>query len=194
MFDKIDERWQSYNKELDKVDTTNIYEAVRTGYIERTVSGNGGVAVNEIRLLGNVNDLSVIEIGGGYGGYCEEFHKGRNVKDYTIVDTKSMLRFAKEYLKAKGINCTFLDTEEELPDREYDLLISNVCISEIPEDHAKEVLTKLFKQVKQVAIIDVDMRWLDNLIRSNFDIISKAPCPECLQGKHFIYKANKLTD
>jgi hypothetical protein len=191
MFDKIDERWQGYNSNLDRVDTTNINAAVRTGYLQRTVSGIGSVAINEIRLLGDVNNLSVIEIGGGYGSYCEEFHKGRKVKDYTIVDTKSMLRFSKAYLKAKGIKCTFLDTEEELPDKEYDLLISNVCISEIPEDHAKQMLTRLFKQVKRVAIIDVEMKWLEQLLINNFGDYSKDSCTECNQSNHYIYKCTR---
>lgn len=191
MFDKIDERWQGYNSSLDRVDTTNINVAVRTGYIQRTVSGIGGTAINEIRLLGDVNNLSVIEIGAGYGSYCEEFHKGRKVKDYTIVDTKSMLRFSKAYLESKNINCTFLDTEEELPDREYDILISNVCISEIPEEHAKQMLTKLFKQVKRVAIIDVEMKWLEQLLINNFGDYSKDSCTECLQSSHYIYKCTR---
>lgn len=191
MFSKIDARWQEYNSKLDRVDVGNVYEAVRTGYLQRTISGVGGIAKNEIRLLGDVNNLSVIEVGGGYGSYCEEFHKGRKVKDYTIIDTKSMLRFSKAYLEAKGINCTFLDTEDELPDKEYDLLISNVCISEIPEEHAKQMLTKLFKQVKRVAIIDIEMKWLEQLLINNFGDYSKDSCTECNQSNHYLYKCTR---
>jgi hypothetical protein len=159
------------------------------------VSGKSNVAVAEINLLRKnwrLDGLSIIEIGGGYGAYCETFYNFAKVKDYTIVDTKSMLRFAKAYLKEKNIPCTFIDTEGELPNTQYDLLISNICISEIPEEHAKGMLAKLFKQVQKVAIIDTEMKWLEDLIKENFDIASKMDCPECLQANHYIYRGEKL--
>lgn len=194
MPNKIDERWQQYNTELDKVDISNIREAIRTGYIARTISGEGNTAVNEVRSLKKwkLEDVSVIEIGTGYGAYCEEFHSQIKVKDYTIVDTKSMLRFSKAYLKEKCINCTFLDTEEPLPERNWDLFISNVCISEIPDEHAKEMLSYLFKRVKRVAIIDCELPWLSDLIKENFDTCSKTSCPECNQNNHYLYLGEKL--
>jgi hypothetical protein len=192
---KINQTWQAYNKSLDEVKIDNIYEAVRTGYLVRTISGEGNVAVKEIQLLRkdwNLDGLSVIEIGGGYGAYCRELHKWAKVKDYTMIDTKSMLRFAKAYLEAENIPCAFIDTEGELPDKQYDLLISNVCISEIPEAHAKEMLGKLFKQVQKVAIIDDGMDWLENLLRENFEVISKTNCPESNQTNTYLYKAHKI--
>jgi hypothetical protein len=195
MPEKISLTWQTYNKNLDEVKIDNIYEALRTGYLVRTISGEGSVATKEINLLRkdwDLNDLSVIEIGGGYGAYCKEFHKWARVKDYTIVDTKSMMRFAKAYLEAENIPCTFIDTEGELPDKHYDLLISNVCISEIPEAHAKEMLGKLFKQVQRVAIIDDGMDWLENMLRENFEVISKTSCPESNQTINYLYKARKI--
>ena len=192
---KIGKTWQGYNKELDKVDVKNIREAVRTGYLERTMSGVHNTATDEISLLKwKLNDMNIIEIGGGYGDYAKQLCEKFNVKSYTIIDTKSMIRFAEAYLKEFNIPCTFIDTEKELPDDKYDILISNVCISEIPDDHAKSMLTKLFKQVNKIAIIDIDLKWLDNLIRENFDIISKNACGECKQPNHYIYQANKLTD
>lgn len=194
MPDQIDARWQQYNTELDKVDISNIREAIRTGYITRTVSGEGNTAVNEVRSLNKwkFEDVSVIEIGAGYGAYCEEFHSQIKVKDYTIVDTKSMLRFSKAYLADKGINCTFLDTEEPLPERNWDLLVSNVCISEIPEEHAREMLAYLFKRVKKVAIMDVNLPWLEELIKVNFDKFLKNECPECNQTNHYLYLGEKI--
>lgn len=158
------------------------------------MSGEGNTAVNEVCSLRKwkLEDVSVIEIGAGYGAYCEEFHNQIKVKDYTIVDTKSMLRFSKAYLKEKCINCTFLDTEEPLPERNWDLFISNVCISEIPDEHAKEMLSYLFKRVKRVAIIDCELPWLSDLIKENFDTCSKTSCPECNQNNHYLYLGEKL--
>jgi 2-polyprenyl-3-methyl-5-hydroxy-6-metoxy-1,4-benzoquinol methylase len=194
MSDKIDSRWEQYNTELDKVDISNIREAVRTGYLTKTISGEGQTAVDEIRVLQkqwNLDNSSIIEIGAGYGAYCEAMHNMVKVNDYTILDTKSMLRFAKAYLKEKCINCTFLDTEEPLPEKNYDLLISNVCISEIPLEHAKELLTNLFKRVKRVAIMDCDLPWLIDLIKENFDVCAKNTCSECNQNNHFLYLGEK---
>jgi ubiquinone/menaquinone biosynthesis C-methylase UbiE len=195
MYNKIDQRWQNYNAELDKVDVSNIYEAIRTAYLRRTISGEGNVAADEVRILRkkwDLNDLSILEIGAGYGAFCRTLHDYVRPKDYTILDTKSMLRFAKAYLAAENTPCTFLDTEEPLPDRSWDLLISNVCISEIPEEHIKPMLTELFKKVNKVAIIDTDLTWLDKLIQENFDIISKSACSECNQPNHYLYTGAKL--
>ena len=193
--EKIDSRWAQYNAELDKVDISNIREAIRTGCITRTVSGEGNTAVDEIRTLTKrwkLEDVSVIEIGAGYGAYCEEFHNTVKVKDYTIIDTPSMLRFSKAYLTDKGINCTFLNTEEPLPERNWDLLVANVCISEIPDEHAKEMLSYLFKRVNKVAIMDCELPWLTDMIRDNFDTCAKVSCPECLQNNHYLYTGEKL--
>ncbi len=191
--EKIDSRWAQYNAELDKVDISNIREAVKTGYLARTISGEGKTAIDEIRALRwKLDDLSIIEIGGGYGAYCEEVFNTYKPKDYTIIDTKSMLRFSKAYLEDKGIKCTFLDTEEPLPEGNWDLLISNVCISEIPDAHAKEMLSYLFKRVKRVAIMDCELPWLTDMIRDNFDTCAKVSCPQCQQINHYLYMGEKL--
>jgi len=192
---KINEVWTRYNKELDKVDVTNVREAVKTGYLERTMSGIHGVARSEINLLNiDLNGKKVLEIGAGYGDYAKQLSEKFNVKNYTIVDTKSMLRFSKAYLKEHKIPCTFIDTEERLPDDNYDILISNICISEIPRDHAEGMLAEFFKRVNHVAIIDEHMEWLGDLIRKHFDVMEKIPCRECKQPNHFLYRANKLID
>jgi len=195
MSDKINYIWEKYNTELDKVDVSNPREAINTGYLRRTISGEGNTAVNEIKVLAKnwkLDDLRIIEIGAGYGAYCEEFHKMFKVKDYTIIDTKSMLRFSEAYLKDKDIECTFVDTEECLPDRNWDLLIANICISEIPEEHAREMLAYLFKRVKKVAIMDVNIPWLEELIKANFDKFLKNECSECNQTNHYLYLGEKI--
>lgn len=189
---KIDERWRMYNTNLDEVDVTNIREAIRTAYIGRTISGIERVAEGEVNLLPwDLNGLSVVEIGGGYGDYARKLCAKFEVKDYTLIDTKSMLRFARAFLSEYNVPCEFIDTESELPDRNWDVIISNICISEIPQFHAEQILEKIFKKVKYMAVIDVAMPWFDKLTSKYFRVTSRV-CPECAQVNHYLYLGEKL--
>ena len=190
MQEKIEKRWREYNKKLDEERIENIYDSLSNSIIRKTVSGEGVAAKNEIALLRknwNLDGLNIIEIGAGYGAYCKTMFEVAKPASYTIIDTKSMLRFSRAYLKEEEIPCTFIDTEDPLPDGNWDLLISNVCISEIPEGHAKEMLSYLFKRVKKVAIIDVSIEWMFELLKDHFDTISKISCTECNQVNHYLY-------
>ena len=62
----------------------------------------------------NLNDVDVIEIGGGYGGLCFYiFHIsslfGINIKSYSMLDLKAPMNLQKKYLECLNIDNVNLD-------------------------------------------------------------------------------------
>jgi putative sugar O-methyltransferase len=60
--------------------------------------------VISLSILGhytNINRIkSVLEIGGGYGGFCELFHKYHQLDYYILIDIAPILYVSTQYLKA----------------------------------------------------------------------------------------------
>ena len=97
---------------------------------------HNGKSAATLRFAKVVQDIkgsykSVIEIGGGYGGQCLVMKALKQV-DYTIVDIPEALELSKAYLKANGVKCSFVSSENVIPS-ECDLLISDYCLSELDE-------------------------------------------------------------
>jgi hypothetical protein len=89
--------------------------------------------------LGTLNDLNIVEIGGGYGGQCLIISKMFNFKTYTIIDLKEPLELAKKYLDLHGVKnvnyINFFDIKNEIKDvGNFDLLISNYAFTECHRD------------------------------------------------------------
>lgn len=92
--------------------------------------------------------ISVLEIGGGYGGLClfmKKIFKDFEI-DYTIIDLPepSALQnkfFAEAKLSdAKSISQLDIET---IVGKKYDLVISNYCISEIGRENQEEYFKKI---------------------------------------------------
>lgn len=100
----------------------------------------------------NLNDINIIEIGGGYGGLafyliniCKKFNI--NIKSYTIFDIpeSNMLQtkyFNEVKIKAKS---THLDDNYNIYNNSF--LISNYCFGEIEENYQKKYNDKIFEYV-----------------------------------------------
>ena len=59
-------------------------------------------AVHEVEFVGKnleVDGLSVMEIGGGYGRTCHAFLSNHNIRKYTLVDLDNALMLSSRYLK-----------------------------------------------------------------------------------------------
>jgi hypothetical protein len=94
----------------------------------------------------NKNDIKIIEIGGGYGGLC--FYLKNIMKNhklnYSIIDLPNVTQLQKYYFNKTDldidiISCFDIDKINE----NYDLVISNYCISEIEMNNRLEYLNKL---------------------------------------------------
>lgn len=99
-----------------------------------------------------LNNIDIIEIGGGYGGLCF-FIKNLaplfeiKIKSYIIFDLLEASLLQEKYLSAlniKNINFYQLDNFQDVEDNSF--LISTYAFSEIPKDIQKEYSEKIINK------------------------------------------------
>jgi hypothetical protein len=94
-----------------------------------------------------LDDVNIVEIGGGYGGLCRMIHTFHKPKSYTIIDLPNALALAKRYLKCYDIHPRMLscETYDEEP---IDTLISNYALTELTRATQITYINKLLKRSK----------------------------------------------
>jgi hypothetical protein len=106
----------------------------------------------------NLNNLNIVEVGGGYGGLCLAiyyFSKFYNVsiEKYNIIDLNSVIKLQKKYLTTLEFeninNVNFIDSNTfgGTIDKENLFLISNYCFSELSYALQKKYIEILFPKV-----------------------------------------------
>tara|TARA_Y100000741_G_scaffold347384_1_gene314612 strand:+ start:241 stop:1008 length:768 start_codon:yes stop_codon:yes gene_type:complete len=96
-----------------------------------------------------LNNIDIIEIGGGYGGLCFFIHNIAplyeiNINSYTIFDLLEPSLLQKKYLNALNIekvNCFTIDNFNNLKNNSF--LISNYAFSEIGGKKQSEYIEKI---------------------------------------------------
>lgn len=89
-----------------------------------------------IKVLGdltkyfNLQDMDIVEIGGGYGGQCKIIHDFVKPHSYTIIDLPEVVHLVGKYLSKFDIEAILKDNTKDLKDK-YDLCISNYAFSEL---------------------------------------------------------------
>ena len=97
----------------------------------------------------NLNNIDIIEIGGGYGGLCFFIHNlaplyGINISSYSIFDLPEASILQEKYLNSLNIKNTQycqLDNFNNLKHNSF--LISNYAFSEISKDLQSEYIHKI---------------------------------------------------
>lgn len=117
---------------------------------------------NIINEFGDIKDFNICEIGSGYGGQANTILT-YGVKEYTCIDNVSTLGLAKKYLNRNNkSNVVFYDTDNIETDRNYDLVISNWCLSEMDKDGIKFYVDKVISKSKyayfEMNIWDLDRK------------------------------------
>lgn len=82
-----------------------------------------GVLSNLIKLFGSLDDLKILEIGGGYGGQCKTIMDVYKPACYDIIDLPEVCELQRRYCQAECF--------EHVTAGDYDLVISNYALSEI---------------------------------------------------------------
>lgn len=103
--------------------------------------------MHEMELMfGGFDGKHIIEIGVGYGGQCKIINDIFKPASYTLVDLPEVLSLSERYLRDSEYDNVHYYTQENLPDREYDLVISNYAFSEcersIQMGYVNDVLEK----------------------------------------------------
>lgn len=99
-----------------------------------------GVLSNLIKLFGSLDNLRIVEIGGGYGGQARTILDVFKPACYHIIDLPEVTQLQFRYLKEFDVvDCFTAPTGQE-----YDLVISNYALSEIKDNsvYMEEVVKK----------------------------------------------------
>jgi hypothetical protein len=84
-----------------------------------------------MNLFGGLDNMDIVEIGGGYGGQCKIIHDIAKPHSYTIIDLPEVLLLAEKYLNKFNILDVQYVSISELRKGKYDLCISNYAFTEI---------------------------------------------------------------
>ncbi len=99
----------------------------------------------------SINNINIIEIGGGYGGLCFFIYKLSKLFDiiissYSIYDLHEPALLQKKYLSAHGIHITTYDSILDINKHHNNsFLISNYAFTEISNDLQKLYLENVIK-------------------------------------------------
>lgn len=119
------------------------YEGI--GEISPTTLRYIKMALDIKMLFGSLDQCSIVEIGGGYGGQCKVLADIFHFKKYTIIDLPGPLALAKRFLKELEVqNVHFLSFNSVIPDRAFDLVISNYAFSECTSDMQHRYIEDVF--------------------------------------------------
>lgn len=91
-----------------------------------------GVLSNLIKYLPSLNNMHIVEIGGGYGGQCKIIYDYFKPKSYTIIDLPEVCDLQKKYLKLSDIDIISIHAED-VNEIDSDLIISNYALTEVRE-------------------------------------------------------------
>lgn len=112
-------------KKNDEVGNPTLYR-IGAGYISPGT-------LRFIKVLGDILRIepqSIIEIGSGYGGQCKIIRSYWPDIFYSLVDIPESLAVAKAYLQDDE-DLIFINCEETIASKKYDLVISDYCLSEM---------------------------------------------------------------
>lgn len=83
--------------------------------------------------FGSLDSLSICEIGVGYGGQCRVISEWARPSEYCLVDLRPALGLAERYLDQYVLSMPIeLRTLNTLRARQWDLVISNYALTEMP--------------------------------------------------------------
>ena len=81
-------------------------------------------------LFGSLDDFSICEIGVGYGGQSKIIMDYFKIKEYNFVDLPEPLKLTERYLNKFNYKNLNYYTSDTLPEKKYDLIISNYAFTE----------------------------------------------------------------
>ena len=97
-----------------------------------------------------LNNINIVEIGGGYGGQYTVLRQFATPKSYTFIDLPLVLKLQKKYVeknKLDDIQVNFYSSDN-LPNIDADLVISNYAFSECITDIQDIYIDRVIKTSK----------------------------------------------
>lgn len=102
------------------------------------------------RHFRTLDNLSICEIGVGYGGQCRVINAYYKPDRYCMVDIQPALALAQRYLDNYILHSILVyKTMNELSERDYDLVVSNYAFTELPRAVQDVYLNKVILKSKR---------------------------------------------
>ena len=163
----------------------------------------GSISASTLRYLKVLNDLiinfgdltnyNIVEIGVGYGGQSKIIQDQFKISEYNFIDLPEVLNLTKKYLsKFNYKNLSFLDFKN-LPQKKYDLVISNYAFTECSKEIQNLYLDKVINQSKNGFILGNDIGEFFNITNySKIELLDKIQNSQVLDEKPLTHKDNYL--
>jgi putative sugar O-methyltransferase len=128
----------------DNIGNPNIYRYEELN-ISPTTLRYIKVLADLMNIFGRLDNINIIEIGGGYGGQCKIIHDICKPKIYTLVDMPEVLSLSKKYLEKHNIKNIVYRNVNDPSETHYDLCISNYAFTEIGRAFQNFYASKIIK-------------------------------------------------
>ena len=160
---RISELWEKRNKEIEVLSVEDLafterneIQQVIAGGVEQNTAINSAIYNIIISTIGSLEGMDILEIGGGYGNLCRKIFYTSKIKSYTLLDTPMMTKFSKKFLRHWDVTCGFVTNNkiEELYGEKFDLVISNICLSELHPEYFLAISENIFPNCKMAFFID----------------------------------------
>ena len=120
-----------------------------------------------------LNNIDIIEIGGGYGGLCFFIHNIAplyeiNINSYTIFDLLEASLLQKKYLNALNVhhvNCCQLDNFDNI--KNDSILISNYAFSEISKELQMKYIDKIINPYTKFGFLTWNFIPIYNFVKNS---------------------------
>jgi len=158
----------------------------------------------------SLNNAKIIEVGSGYGGLCRLINLSNDIKSYTCVDDKSLLRILNNFCDDKynqnfHSKLSLIDKNDNkafdsIKNEKFDLFISIYCLSELKQKDKEKYLDIILPNCKSAYIIDGDQKTplFESIILKKlnqyFDIVHTSEYPAFTYQKIKIFSALKKTN
>lgn len=207
----ISDKWYEYLENTDllknikKYKTNDIignpllYNYEKTGMISPGTLCFLSV-LNDINTrLVDIKDKKVCEIGSGYGGQAKIF-LDYGVESMDIIDRKETLTLASKYLGVFKYNNLTCHTTDNVKVKNYDVVVSNWCLSELDKTGMKFYIDNVISRSKHAYFL-TNFRggdredWLKENLSKIFDSVTveeELPKTNEIQNYVFLCKDNKL--
>jgi len=139
----------------------------------------------------NINNVNIVEIGGGYGGLCFFVSKlafifNINIVSYTIFDLPGICKLQEKYLKSLDINAKTCQLENKIDLQKESFLISNYAFSEFDKKTQEEYTNKVLNPYTSNGFLAWNHIELYNFIE-NKKITSETERPITGHYNKFVY-------
>jgi putative sugar O-methyltransferase len=134
-------------RENDRIGAPYTHDYGAHGEFSPTTLRYAKVLSDLVNLFGPLDDLRIVEIGGGYGGQCLTTSKVSQPASYTLIDLDPVLELQQRYLAEHEVTgVEFVRFDELDPGRDYDLVISNYAFSELVRSAQRRYMTAVLKR------------------------------------------------